>query len=131
MKVRDAIVKASRVLGTAAGLILAAGCAAWAGGGWSSTHPLTGGSVALTNTQANSAWTAAAVLWRFNTVTNATVAVERTSQGNTYTLGSVSVTNALSAVWVPAAEYSFALGDVLRVRSSVTNGQVQVIRRGE
>jgi hypothetical protein len=32
---------------------------------------------------------------------------------------------------VPEAEYPFALGEVLRVGSTVTNGVVQVIRKGE
>ena len=104
---------------------------ALAGGGWGTTHSLAGGGVALTNTQANTVWVPVAVLWKFSGATDATVTVERVSQSNTYLLGSASVSNATSAVWVPEAGYPFALGDVLRVTSTVTNGAVQVIRKGE
>lgn len=114
-----------------AGLVLVTACAVLAGGGWATTHPLAGGSVALTNAQANSVWAPVAVLWRFDAATNAAVTVSRVSQSNTYVLGSASVSNATSAVWVPEADYPFSLGDVLTVGSSVTNGAVQVIRRGE
>jgi len=36
-----------------------------------------------------------------------------------------------STVWAPDADYPFDFGDVLRVTSMATNGQVQIIRRAE
>jgi hypothetical protein len=100
-------------------------------GGWAASYRLTDGVVAVTNTQANSTWAPVAVLWRFDEVTNAVVRVERVSQGTLFVLGVASVSNGTCAVWVPEAEYPFALGEVLRVGSTVTNGVVQVIRKGE
>ena len=102
-----------------------------AGGGWAGTYSLAGRSVALTNEQANSTWVPVAVLWRFDVATNAAITVERVSQGNAFVLGATSVSNATSAVWVPEAEYPFAVGDVLRIGCTVTNGVVQVIRKGD
>lgn len=126
-------------MGAVAGVLLATGCGALAGGaastgsgqGWVTTHPLVGGAVALTNRQANAVWVPVAVLWKFNDAAPAVVTVERVSQGNTFLLGALGVSNATSVVWVPDAAYPFAQGDALRVTSSTTNGQVQVIRRGE
>ena len=123
--------RGSSILGAVAGVLLATGCVAVAGGGWATTHPLAGGTVALTNRQVNMVWSPVAVLWKFNAATNAAVTVERVSQSNTFLLGSASVSNATSTVWVPETDYPFALGDVLRVTSSTTNGAVQVIRKGE
>ena len=124
--------RGSTIVAAVAGLMLAAGCVvAQAGGGVATTHPLAGGTVALTNRQVNLVWAPVAVLWKFNAATNAAVGVERVSQGNTFVLGAASMSNATSAVWVPEADYPFALGDVLRLTSTTTNGQVQVIRKGE
>ena len=108
--------------------LMAAG--AIAGGAWSTTYTLQGGAVAVTNAQANSVWVPVAVLWRFSAVTNATVTVERVSQGNTFALGCMAATNAASAIWLPEADYPFGVGDVLRV-ASTAGGAVQLIRRGE
>ncbi len=119
------------ILAAVVGIVLLAACAALAGGGWATTHPLAGGTVALTNSQANTAWAPVAVLWKFNAATNATVTVERVSQSNSFLLGFASLSNATSAVWVPEADYPFILGEVLRIGSSATNGLVQVIRKGE
>ena len=102
-----------------------------AGGGWAGTYSLVDRSVALTNEQANSTWVPVAVLWRFDVATNAAITVERVSQGNAFVLGVASVSNATCAVWVPEAEYPFAVGDVLRIGCTVTNGVVQVIRKGD
>ena len=99
-------------------------------GGWAATYPLTNGSVAVTNTQANSAWAPVAVLWSFTAGTNATLAVSRVSAGSTFRLGTMGVTNATTAVWVPEAEYPFQFGDVLEMSCTATNGVVQVIRKG-
>ena len=121
-----------RVVGVviAAMVMVAAAGIAVAGDGWAVTHSLAGGSVALTNGQANAVWVPVAVLWVFPGPTDAALSVERVSQGNTFRLGLHSISIGTSAVWVPEGEYSFAEGDVLRVTSSATNGSVQVIRRG-
>jgi hypothetical protein len=100
-------------------------------GGWCSTYSLTSGSVDVTNTQANSSWVPVAVLLKFDAATNSVVTVQRVSQSNTFVLGSANVSNVTSTVWTPEADYPFSFGDVLRVTSSATNGQVQVIRRAE
>lgn len=97
--------------------------------GFTSTYGLVGGRVALTNDQVNSSWVTVAVLVKFNSGTNGTVAVRRVSQGNTYTLGTCTFTGATNLIWVADREYSFGLGDVLVVESTVTNGVVQVMRR--
>ena len=72
-----------------------------------------------------------AVLFQFDAETNSVMSVERVSQSNTFVLGAANVSNVTSTVWVPEAEYPFDYGDLLRVTSSATNGQVQIIRRAE
>lgn len=79
-------------------------------GGFSSSHLLNGGVVAVTNAQANSSWATAAVLVKFNAATNGTVTVRRVSQGATYTLSACSFTGASNLVWVADREYSFGFG---------------------
>ena len=100
-------------------------------GGSANSYRLDSGVVALTNTQANSSWVPVAILWKFDGVTNAVASVERVSQGDTYLLGVLNIPGGMCVVWVPEVSYPFAQGDVLRIVSSVTNGVVQVIRRGE
>ena len=100
-------------------------------GGFASSHRLAPGGVAVTNLQANSTWVPVAVLWKFNAATNSTLSVERISQGSTFLLSVASVSNVTSAIWVPETGYPFAMGDVLRVGSSATNGVTQVIRKAE
>ena len=100
-------------------------------GGFATSYRLNGGVVALTNTQANSSWVPVGVLWKFDAPTNAVVSIERVSLGDTYLLGVVSVMNATCVMWLPEVDYPFALGDVLRVACTTTNGVVQVIRKGE
>ena len=113
------------------GVVLAAvfPCASHAGG-WAATYSLTNGTVAVTNAQANSAWAPVAVLWSFTAGTNASLAVSRVSAGSTFRLGTMGVTNATTAVWVPETEYPFEYGDVLELGCTATNGVVQVIRKG-
>ena len=116
------------VLAGASAVAMAIGAAL--AGGWATTHSMEGGAVALTNEQANAVWTPVAVLWAFGEAASGTVTVSRVSQGGTYVLGASEVSNATSAVWVPEAAYPFGTGDVLRLESTVTNGRVQVIRKG-
>ena len=114
------------VLMIGAMLIAAVVCAA----PWAETYPLRGTTVAVTNGQANSVWMPVAVLWKFAPATNAVVTVTRISQGNSFELGTLSVTNAKTVIWIPEVEYPFEYGDVLQVSSTETNSQVQVIRKG-
>ena len=111
-------------------VILMAGFVAFAGG-WSQTYSLSTGTVAITNAQLNSLWEPVAVLWSYPSAATGAVAVYRTSQGHSYTLSSMALTGVTSAVWAPEAPYPFATGDVLTITSEVTNGVVQIIRKGE
>jgi len=93
------------------------------------TYPLSDGAVTLTNLQSNSVWIPSALLWKFTTATNASLTVNRISQGNTFLLGNLTASNASTVIWIPEAEYPFEFGDALQVTSTVTNGQVQIIRK--
>ena len=97
---------------------------------WAQTYPLNGVTVAVTNQQANSVWMPEVVLWKFAAATNAALTVSRVSQGNTYLIGSLTATNVSTVVWIPEADYPFEYGDVLQLTSTVTNGRVQIIRKG-
>lgn len=97
---------------------------------WAQTYPLNGSTIAVTNHQANGVWMPEVVLWKFVAATNAALTVSRVSQGNTYLIGNLSVTNASTVVWIPEADYPFDYGDVLQLTSTATNGQVQIIRKG-
>ena len=112
------------------GLLVAAAGAVFAGG-WSATYSLSGGTVALSNTQANSSWVPVAVLLKLGAAGSGTVEVSRVSQSHSYTLTSCVFSNASTVVWVPEAAYCFGLGDALVVQSSATNAVVQIIRKGD
>ncbi len=99
-------------------------------GSWASNHAFVDGAVSVANTQANSAWAPVAVLVRYAEPSAGTLTVKRESAGVVYKLGMCVFTNTQSVVWIPEADYVFALGDVLVISSSVTNGVVQVIRKG-
>ena len=103
--------------------------AAWAGG-WTSTYSLTGGTVGVTNTQANSSWAPVSVMLTFNQASSGTAEVRRVSQGYSFLLANCAFSNVSTVVWVPDAEFVFTLGDALEIRSTVTGGVVQVIRKG-
>ena len=94
---------------------------------WAKTYTLAASTVAVTNQQANSVWCPVAVLWSFTEATTATVTAARTSQGNTYLLGRLVVSNASTVIWVAEADYPFEFGDILMLTSTVTNGAAQVI----
>ena len=110
-------------------MVLVAG-GAWAGG-WSETYSLGSGAVSITNSQANSSWVPVALMWRFTSAGTGTVEVSRVSLGVSFILGNCGFTNASSMVWVPEAAFPFGFGEVMEIRSSVTNGVMQVIRKGE
>ena len=97
---------------------------------WAQTYQLQGATVAVTNQQVNTVWMPEVVLWKFTAATNATLTVSRVSQGNTYLIGSLTVTNASTVVWIPEADFPFEYGDTLQMTSTVTNGQIQIIRKG-
>ncbi|MEI7881694.1 MAG: hypothetical protein WCI95_12550 [bacterium] len=97
---------------------------------WAQTYPLNGSMIMLTNQQPNSVWIPVTVLWKFSTGTNAALTVSRVSQGNTFLIGNLPVTNASTVIWVPEVEYPFEFGDVLQLTSTVPNVQVQIIRKG-
>ncbi len=97
--------------------------------GWATTLGLTNGAAAVSNGQANSCWTPVAVLWKFTAVTNAQLTVQRASQGEAFVLSQFAASNTASVVWVPEAAYPFSCGDVLMLSSTVSNAQVQVIRK--
>ena len=113
---------------TILGLLLFAGAVYAAP--WAQTYPLSSSTVAVTNQQANSVWMPEVVLWKFTAATNAALTVSRVSQGNTYLIGSLSVTNASTVVWIAEAAYPFEYGDVLQLTSTATNVLVQIIRKG-
>ena len=111
-------------------LMVAMASAAWAGG-WTATYSLAGGTVGLTNTQANSSWVPVSVMLKFSAAGSGTVEVCRVSQEQSFVLANCVFSNVTTVVWVPDARYPFGFGDALAIRSSVTNGIVQVIRKGD
>ena len=117
------------VLIALAGLVI--GGPAGAAEGYTHTFPLgPSGLVAVSNSQANSSWTVAAVMWQYQAAGSGTVPVSRASQGFSVLLGLRTYSNNTSIVWVPERVYSFGFGEAL-VGSTETNGVVQVNRRGE
>jgi len=114
-------------------VILGIACAAQlaAAGSIASTHPLAKGTVALTNTQVNSVWIPVAVLVSFPTPNTGSFQVWRSSQAHSYLLDSCTFTNVSTVIWEPNVNFPFTLGEALVIRSSITNGFVQVIRKGE
>jgi hypothetical protein len=99
--------------------------------GFTRTYGLGTGTVVVSNGQANSSWVTVAVMIRYPGPRSGTAEVRRLSQGMDICLGWCSFTNVTSVVWVPDSLYSFSFGDALVIGSSVTNGFVQVTRRGD
>ncbi len=100
------------------------------GGGFAHTFALHKGTVALTNSQANSSWVPVSVLLRYDEPGTGTAQVRRESHGHVFVLATTTFTNTTTLVWVPSIAYPFGYGDVLVIESSATNGVVQVLRRG-
>ena len=115
--------------------VLAFAVVIWAGmimaGGIATSYRLDSGVVALTNTQENSSWVPVAALVRFDAGTNGTMTIKRTSQGNSFILGSCTFDHTTNLVWVADLAISFGFGDTLVIESTATNGVVQVMRRSE
>ncbi len=99
--------------------------------GFSSQHSLASGTVSLTNTQKRSSWVPIALLFRFNAPASGAITVERRTGGNTFLLTECTLSNNLYAVWVPEADIPFNENDSLNITSAVTNGTVEIIRKGE
>ena len=120
------------VLTLAAGLLVLAARMGHGAEGYTHTFPLgAAGLVAVTNSQVNSSWTVAAVLWQYQAAGTGTVTVSRVSQGFSVLLAWRTYSNKTSIVWVPEGSYSFGYGEALIISSSAMNGVVQVNRRGE
>ena len=103
---------------------------AWAGG-IATTHALNSGTVAITNTQKRSSWVPVALLFRFTAPASGTVTVERRTGSTAFLLTGCTLSNNQHAVWVPEADIPFNENDSLLVTSTITNGTVEIIRKGE
>ena len=99
--------------------------------GYSQTFGLGDGNVVVSNSQANSSWVTVSVAIRYDVSSTGTAEVRRVSQGVNTVLGWCTFTNVTSLVWVPDSSYSFGYGDALVIKTSVSNGVLQVTRRGD
>lgn len=99
--------------------------------GMSSIHSLESGSVSITNTQKNSAWYPVAILFRFDTPATGTITVTRQTDGTTFQLTTVGLSDNLYAVWILEAPITFRLNDVLGITSTVTDGTAEIIRKAD
>ncbi len=99
--------------------------------GLSSIHSLEGGTVSLTNTQKHSSWVPVALLFRFDAPATGTITVERRTGSTVFLLTSCTVSNNQHAVWVPEAAVPFNENESLFITSTITNGTVEIIRKGE
>lgn len=114
----------------AAALMLAL-CASSSAGGFSTTHSLNSGTVAITNTQKRSSWVPVALLFRFTAPASGAITVERRTGATTFLLTGCTLSNNQHAVWVPEADIPFNENDSLNITSTITNGTVEIIRKGE
>ena len=103
---------------------------AWAGG-IATTHSLSSGTVAITNTQKRSSWVPVALLFRFTAPTSGAITVERRTGSTAFLLTGCTLSNNQHAVWVPEADIPFNENDALNITSTITNGTVEIIRKGE
>jgi len=99
--------------------------------GMSTVHSLESGAVAITNTQKNSTWVPVALLFKFDAPATGTITVERRTGSTAFLLTSCTVTNNQHAVWVPEAAIPFNENESLFITSTITNGTVEIIRKGE
>lgn len=109
-------------------------------GGFTSVHSLEQGSIALTNTQKHSSWVPVALLFKFDAPATGTITIERlvpcesdlgTPGSTAFLFTSCSVSNNLSAVWIPETAVPFNLNDVLSITSTITNATVEIIRKAD
>jgi hypothetical protein len=99
--------------------------------GIATTHSLSSGTVAITNTQKRSSWVPVALLFRFTAPTSGTITVERRTGSTAFLLTGCTLSNNQHAVWVPDADIPFNENDSLNITSTITNGTVEIIRKGE
>ena len=99
--------------------------------GIATTHSLATGAVAITNTQKRSSWVPVALLFRFTAPASGTITVERLTGSTAFLLTGCTLSNNQHAVWVPEADMPFNENDALNITSTITNGTVEIIRKGE
>ena len=99
--------------------------------GIASTHSLNSGTVELANTQKRSSWVPVALLFKFDDPATGTITVERRTGSTAFLLTSCAVPNNQHAVWVPEAAIPFNENESLFITSTITNGTVEIIRKGE
>jgi len=98
--------------------------------GITSLHSLESGTVSITNTQKRSSWVPVAVLFRFDAPASGTITVERDTGANSFLLAECLLSNNLHVVWMPDADIPFNLNEALSISSTITNGTVEIIRKG-
>jgi len=99
--------------------------------GFSTVHTLNSGTVTITNTQKHSSWVPVALLFRFNAPASGAITVERLTGSTAFLLTGCTLSNNQHAVWVPEADIPFNENDSLNITSTITNGTVEIIRKGE
>jgi ABC-type transport system involved in Fe-S cluster assembly fused permease/ATPase subunit len=112
-------------------VLMLALCASSSAAGFSTVHPLSSGTVSITNTQKRSSWVPVALLFRFTDPTSGTITVERRTGATAFLLTVCPLSNNQHAVWVPEADIPFNENDSLNITSTITNGTVEIIRKGE
>jgi hypothetical protein len=105
-------------------------CSSSSAAGFSTAHSLATGTVAITNTQKRSSWVPVALLFRFATPASGAITVERRTGSTAFLLTGCTLYNNQHAVWVPDADIPFNENDSLLVTSTITNGTVEIIRKG-
>jgi hypothetical protein len=99
--------------------------------GMSTIHSLESGTVSITNTQKNSSWVPVALLFRFDAPASGTITIERLTGSTAFLLTSCTLSNNQHAVWIPEAAIAFNENDSLFITSTITNGTVEIIRKGD
>ena len=112
-------------------VLMLALCASSSAAGIATTHSLATGTVAITNTEKRSSWVPVALLFRFTAPTSGTITVERRTGSTAFLLTGCTLSNNQHAVWVPEADIPFNENDALNITSTITNGTVEIIRKGE
>ena len=83
----------------------------------------------FTNSQANFAWSPAAVVLALPAPASLSVTISRSGNGASVVLAQKTVSDADTIIWVPDADYVFNAGSALSVSSTVAQFTVQLHRR--
>ena len=83
----------------------------------------------FTNSQANFAWSPAAVILSFPSSASPTVTLYRHGNGTNVVLARTSATDTDTLIWVPEASYTFGQGSALSASSTVASFTIQLHRR--